>query len=82
MTRLELYLAALCDLSFKFPTELFWGNVTVETARRNPRIATAIADRLLEIVRPTRAQGSDPLHHAERDRTPLHHAERDRTRAG
>ena len=69
LTRLELYLATLCDLSFKFPTELFWGNVTVETARRNPRIATAIADRLLEIVRLTRAQGSDTLRRVERDRT-------------
>ena len=67
--RLELYLAALLDLSFEFPTELFWGNVTAETVRRNPRIWTAIADRLLEIVRLTRAQGSDTLHHAERDRT-------------
>ena len=67
--RLELYLAALLDLSFEFPTELFWGNVTAETVRRNPRIATAIADRLLEIVRLTQTQGSDPLHHAERDRT-------------
>jgi hypothetical protein len=67
--RLELYLAALYDLSFEFPTELFWGNVTAETVRGNPRIVTAITDRLLEIVHRARIRDSDTLPRVKRDRT-------------
>ena len=55
--RLTIYLAALFDLSFDFPTELFWGTVTPETLRANPQITQAIADRLIEIVESDQALG-------------------------
>lgn len=48
--RLATYIAAIFDLSFDFPSELFWDSPSAETVGRNPEIAEAIATRLLDAV--------------------------------
>ena len=48
--RLALYIAALLDQSFDFPTETFWGNVTKDIVQQNQKILNNICDRILDIM--------------------------------
>lgn len=48
--KLELYLAAMFEMSFDFPTELFWGRVTEEMVERNTKLRTEMVDGLLAIA--------------------------------
>lgn len=57
--KLELYLATMFEMSFDFPTELFWGRVTEEMVERNSKLRTEMVDGLLAI-----AQGSGEIDHA------------------
>ena len=48
--RLALYIAALLDQSFDFPTETFWGNVNKDVVQQNQKILNNICDRILALM--------------------------------
>jgi len=48
--RLALYIAAILEQSFDFPTEAFWGNVTKDVVQQNQKILNNICDRILVLM--------------------------------
>jgi len=55
--RLALYIAALLDQSFDFPTETFWGNVTKDVVQQNQKILNNICDRILALMEDRNVSG-------------------------
>ena len=50
------YLAALVEVSFDFPSDLFWGQVTAQRIRENPAVLDTLSQRLLAAMdKPTAA---------------------------
>lgn len=58
--RLVLLIAAILAESFEFPTELFWGKVTLDLARRNAHITHEITGRVIAAARSQQASGAPP----------------------
>lgn len=63
--RLAIYLAALFDVSFDFPSELLWGQVTPETVQRHPELVQALADRLVAVARDEASNRGEQLSRAQ-----------------
>lgn len=63
--RLAIYLASLFDVSFDFPTELFWGKVTPATTQRNSELVQAMTDRLVAVLRDGTSDRGEHLSHAQ-----------------
>jgi capsular polysaccharide biosynthesis protein len=48
------YIAAIFELGFDFPTDIYWGKVTKETIENNRKIAQDICERLISLHKMTR----------------------------
>lgn len=48
--RIHLYVASLLHVSFDFPTDLLWGEITAETVAKNAHIAEEMARRIIDTL--------------------------------